>query len=267
MPTIAADFAGAIKGKRTVDSLRDAVSTTLANAKIEASATADKIDANLKTLLELASGHAFLFADTAQIVLKAPDDLTMLVKSRIAEHKAAEEKKEAETRERIRAEEQAKAEKAAREQVEREQREADAKRQLEERLATSQQREDARQAEIAGAVLAVRANAAPQGGQDEFDNWRQGGTAAPFANVGPMGHAPAGCRSTARCAPGRWPGPMPAPVTGSRSRAISESEPRSTRRSRRLPRRTPTRTNRTTTRSSRPFAPGASRPIRCDPPC
>lgn len=48
----------------------------------------------------------------------------LIVTTRIADHKAAEEKREAETRERIRAEEQAKAEKAAREKVEAEQREA-----------------------------------------------------------------------------------------------------------------------------------------------
>lgn len=90
-----ADFAGAIKGKRTVDSLRDAVNTTLATAKIAASATADRIDANLKTLRELAKDHAFLFADTPQLVLKANDDLTALVKQRIAEHVDAEAKKAA----------------------------------------------------------------------------------------------------------------------------------------------------------------------------
>lgn len=113
MPTVAADFAGAIKNKRTVDSLRESVNNELTRAKIESSAIADKIQINLATLRELAGntvenplGYAFLFADTAQIVLKAPDDLTMLVKSRIADHKAAEEKKEAETRERIRKEEQ-----------------------------------------------------------------------------------------------------------------------------------------------------------------
>ena len=38
MPSVPVDFAGAIKGKRTIDSLRDAVNTTLANAKIAASA-------------------------------------------------------------------------------------------------------------------------------------------------------------------------------------------------------------------------------------
>lgn len=105
MPAIAADFAGAIKGgKRTVESLQNAVDTTLAKAKIDASAIADKIQTNLGTLRELAADHAFLFADTPQIVLKAPDDLTALVKTRIAEHQKAEAARiEAETA-RIRAE-------------------------------------------------------------------------------------------------------------------------------------------------------------------
>lgn len=89
MPAAVADFAGAIKGKRTVTSLRDAVAVTLANAKIAASATADKIDANLKTLRELAAAHAFLFADTAQIVMKDNADLVLLINARIADHKAA----------------------------------------------------------------------------------------------------------------------------------------------------------------------------------
>ncbi|NMM21548.1 MAG: Heme peroxidase [Rhodoferax sp.] len=106
MPPVPVDFAGAMKGKRSIDSIRDAVNTTLANAKIAASAVADRIQANLNTLRELAAAHAFLFADAAQIVLKAPDDLTMLVKSRISEHQAAEEKKAEQLRESIRKEEQ-----------------------------------------------------------------------------------------------------------------------------------------------------------------
>lgn len=108
MPTVPADFAGVIKGKRTVSSLRDAVDTELARAKIEASAIADRIQTNLKTLVDLASEHKFLFADAAQIVLKAADDLTMLVKSRIAEHQTAEAARLEREREKIRAEEAAK---------------------------------------------------------------------------------------------------------------------------------------------------------------
>jgi len=105
MPAIAADFAGAIKGKRTVDSLRDAINTTLANAKIEASAVADRIQINLNTLRELAKDHAFLFSDTPSLVLKDSEHVTVLVKQRIAEHQQAEADRLEAERERIRKEE------------------------------------------------------------------------------------------------------------------------------------------------------------------
>lgn len=114
MPTVSADFSGAAKGKRTITSLRSAVSDELARAKIAASAVADGIQVNLNTLRELAKDHAFLFADAGAIVLKAPDDLTALVKLRIAEHQAAEQKRLDAEREKIRAEE---AEKLARQQA------------------------------------------------------------------------------------------------------------------------------------------------------
>jgi len=113
MPTVPSDFAGAVKNKRTVDSLRSAVNDELARVKIESSAIADRIQINLTTLRELASQHAFLFADTSIIVLKQPDDLTMLVKSRIAEHQAAEQARLEAERERIRREEAAKLEREA----------------------------------------------------------------------------------------------------------------------------------------------------------
>jgi predicted phage-related endonuclease len=115
MPTVPADFAGVIKGKRTVESLRGAVNDELARAKIAANEIADRIQINLTTLRELASEHAFLFADTPTIVLKAADDLTTLVKTRIAEHEAAKAAQLEAERERIRAEEQARAQREARE--------------------------------------------------------------------------------------------------------------------------------------------------------
>lgn len=105
-PYDTARFGLAIKGLKTLTSLRDAVNTELANAKIAASAVADQIELNLKTLRELAPEHGFLFHDERQIVLKQPDDLTALVKSRIADHKAAEERRLEAERERIRQEEQ-----------------------------------------------------------------------------------------------------------------------------------------------------------------
>ncbi len=115
MPVVPADFAGVIKGKKTVASLKDAVATELARAKIEANSVADRIGLNLNTLRELASEHVFLFADTAQIVLKEPDDLAALVKVRIAEHKEAEAKRLEQEREKIRAEEAARLEREAKE--------------------------------------------------------------------------------------------------------------------------------------------------------
>lgn len=123
MPPVPADFASAIKGKRTVDSLRGAVNDELARAKIAANEIADRIQLNLTTLRELASEHVFLFADTATIVLKAADDLTTLVKARIAEHEAAKAAQLEAERERIRAEEQAKAQREAREAEDRRERE------------------------------------------------------------------------------------------------------------------------------------------------
>lgn len=108
LPAIAADFAGAMKNKRTVASLRDAVDTVLTSAKIEANQVADRIQINLATLRDKAADHVFLFPDTPQIVLKATDDLSTLVTARIAEHKEKEQKRLDAERERIRQEEAAK---------------------------------------------------------------------------------------------------------------------------------------------------------------
>ena len=119
LPAIAADFAGAIKGKRTISSLQDAVDSELARAKIEANAIAEGIEANLASLRELAAEHAFLFADAQQLVLKANDDLVSLIKVRIAEHQQAEQRRLDAEREKIRAEEQARLEREQRAEQER----------------------------------------------------------------------------------------------------------------------------------------------------
>lgn len=91
MPQVKADFAGAMKGKKTVQSLRDACDGELARAKIEASQLSEFIGANINTLRELAVGFEFLFMDAQQICQKPNDDLILLIKSRIAEHKAEEQ--------------------------------------------------------------------------------------------------------------------------------------------------------------------------------
>lgn len=102
LPAVASDFAGAMKNKRTIASLQDAVDTELARAKIAASQSADAIRLNLNSLAELAPDHAFLFNDIQQLVLKANDDLVALIKVRISEHQKAEEQKAEARREQIR---------------------------------------------------------------------------------------------------------------------------------------------------------------------
>lgn len=93
LPHVVSYFAGAMKNKRTIASLQDAVDTELARAKIDASQAADSIRLNLTSLAELAVDHAFLFSDVQQLVTKANDDLVTLIKFRISEHQKAEKEK------------------------------------------------------------------------------------------------------------------------------------------------------------------------------
>lgn len=111
MPTVPADFAGAVKNKRTVDSLRSAVNDELARAKIAASEIANRIHANVKTL----QASELVVHDVATLVLKATDDLAAIIATR----KAAEDARLAA----IRAEE---AEKLQRDQLAKEAKQAQA---------------------------------------------------------------------------------------------------------------------------------------------
>ncbi|QXZ11700.1 YqaJ viral recombinase family protein [Pseudomonas sp. AO-1] len=86
MPKVPANFAEAIKGKKSVSSLREAADAELARAKIEASRIADGIRINQASLNELAVNHKFLFHDAQELVMKANDDLVALIKVRINEH-------------------------------------------------------------------------------------------------------------------------------------------------------------------------------------
>jgi predicted phage-related endonuclease len=111
MPTIAADFATAIRGKKTVQSLVDSVDAELTRAKLQANEVADRIQINLNTLAELGKGYAFLFSDARTLVQKDAEACRAIAAGRIAEHKAGEQQRAAELaekeRERIRAEEAA----------------------------------------------------------------------------------------------------------------------------------------------------------------
>lgn len=85
------DFAAAIKGKRTIASLRDAVDTALASGKINADAIAKDVRAKLAWCRETSTGYGFLFNDLAQIISKPMDDFQLVITSRIEKHKADED--------------------------------------------------------------------------------------------------------------------------------------------------------------------------------
>ncbi|WP_338678964.1 YqaJ viral recombinase family protein [Janthinobacterium sp. TB1-E2] len=154
------DFASAMKGKRTLGSLRDAVSTTLANAKIAANAQAADYRAKQAWCREHAATYGFLFMDMANIIGKPMDDFQLVITSRIADHKRAEEAKAEAERARIREEERVKAEKAAAEtirlaQVESDRLASEAAQAERERAAADTQRQLAEQASQIAAERAV----------------------------------------------------------------------------------------------------------------
>ncbi|MGE8282028.1 MAG: YqaJ viral recombinase family protein, partial [Stenotrophomonas sp.] len=106
------DLAAAIKGKKSLSSMQDAVAGAVATCKIDASQAADRIRANI-AILDGHDEHATLFADRVQLCAsKAPEDLRNLAKARIAEHDQREADKLEAEREKIRAEEAAKLQQA-----------------------------------------------------------------------------------------------------------------------------------------------------------
>lgn len=102
------DFAGCIKGLKTLDSLRDKIDTELAAAKAEANQIAARVMANLQTIN--AANMPPLFADKRELVMKDPEAVAAIVAQRVAEARAAEERRMEAERERIRAEEAARLE-------------------------------------------------------------------------------------------------------------------------------------------------------------
>lgn len=143
-----ADFAGAIKGLRSIASMQDALDTTLAQAKIAADAAARVVRANAAAYRERATGLEHLFADLGALIHKAPEDFALLVQARVDTHRANEARREAERQ----AAEAARI--AAAEQRAREQEAA--------RIAAEQRQREAAEAEAARqAAAAVAAAAAP----------------------------------------------------------------------------------------------------------
>lgn len=95
IPEIKADFGAAMKNKRTLKSLHDAVDAELAKAKIEASRWETLILKNLATIDSIGRDHLFLFKDIQQLVLKDHSDVTTLVEARVAAYAAEQMRNEA----------------------------------------------------------------------------------------------------------------------------------------------------------------------------
>lgn len=100
LPHLTADFAGAIKGKKTVQSLKDACADELARAKIEVDNQAAIIHRNAGAIQQHGKGLNFLFNDFTQIYLKDPADFILLVQSRVSNYEAEQARKAEEEKQR-----------------------------------------------------------------------------------------------------------------------------------------------------------------------
>ncbi|MDP1543152.1 MAG: YqaJ viral recombinase family protein [Polycyclovorans sp.] len=129
--SLSVDMGAAIKGLKSLDSMRDKISAAVANAKISASQEADR----RRACIALLPDDRSLFPDVRELVAtKQPDDLKNLIAARIADHKAREQARRDAERARIRAEEEARA-----------QREADAKADQERQRIRAEEQAKARQ--------------------------------------------------------------------------------------------------------------------------
>lgn len=108
LPRMAGGFGEAIKGKKSLANMEDAVAVALTNAKHEANQLADRLEANRKHLIQEDGDWIALFADFATVGAKAAEDFQALAALRINQHKQAEAQRLEAERERIRAEEAAK---------------------------------------------------------------------------------------------------------------------------------------------------------------
>lgn len=112
--TLIADISDAMKGKRSFASMQEAVDTVAANAKVDASQSAERIRANIRVMEMEVSTHAALFPDRVQLCsTKSAEDLRNLMAARISQHQQAEQERLDAERERIRKEEEARAQKKA----------------------------------------------------------------------------------------------------------------------------------------------------------
>ena len=153
VPAVPVDLAQAIKGRRTVAGLQDAVSVELGRAVYAAGALAERMTANLREMSR--RPECGLFPDRAALAVRHPGEVLAIIDERVAAREAEEKRKEQERqaaeqrrleaeRARIRAEEQARAD--AEQQAERDRLAAE-RRQIEAAAEAESQRVAALEAE------------------------------------------------------------------------------------------------------------------------
>lgn len=161
IPRVAGGFAEAIRGKKSLDNMRDAIAVVLTNAKADANALAGRLEANRQHLRQDDGDWIALFADFAAVGGKAPEDFAALAALRIGQHRQAEAKRLEAERERIRQEEEARAQRAAAAEAARVA--AEQARQLEADRARIRQ-EEQRRADAEAREKLAKANAQAQAG-------------------------------------------------------------------------------------------------------
>lgn len=92
-------FAEAIRGKKTVASVRDAAATALAQAKIAASSMADRLEINRRSLKADGEDWFFLFADFPTVGTKPAEDFAALAALRIDQHRKVQAERDRQARE------------------------------------------------------------------------------------------------------------------------------------------------------------------------
>lgn len=125
-PPPAGLFAPCVKGLKSLDSMREKVTTELIAQQARANTQRDCLLANRASLRRDDGDWIFLFADFAAVGTKAAEDFQALADLRINKHKQAEAQRLEQERERIRREEQERADREAREKLAAEERAAQA---------------------------------------------------------------------------------------------------------------------------------------------
>lgn len=175
-------FADAIKGKKTLSSMQDAVNTMLANAKIEADALARDLREKHAWYIENAGEYSFLFSDLQALIYKDADSFQAVARNRITTHLEQEKAKaeaaakaQAEREERIRREAEEKARREAEQREEQIRKEAadKARREEQQRIAAEQAKKERIEREAKQAAELIERERLELENQEELDHAAQ----------------------------------------------------------------------------------------------